>query len=1414
MLWMPLEMALLLLSPLLLQAAMSTAMRPVNLRCERLAVREAIGIDSPTPLLSWAWEHHHLMVHHQDDDERRRGAPAPAATITFYSVVGSDVLATQHTKPGATSLHYAGPPLRSHQRVHWRVCSSGSGAAQCAAGSFLTGVLRAGDWEGAKWIAGRQLRSPELVVAGSHVKQATVSVTGLGFYELRLNGAKVGDAELDPGFSTNYTERVLYATYDVTAQVAASKGKVVLAARVGAGKYSMAVSHSNTIIPGRSVFALMAVLRVTRSDGSNLTLPTDSSWMTSPTPLVAEHLYHGETYDARLELAGWDTVGHAPLTNWSAAKVIEPPLGKSAALSPRLFPPIRVVEVVMPVNVTQLDCKQPSGPPPRPTPPCIDGWWQSGAVCEQMCVNNAQGRDSSGRCLCGQASPNVSCSSGLNCEHGVCSPGWNANVSTSWMFDLGNNFAGVPRVTLPTGVRAGHVMTLAVTEYPAEAVVPGRGTTYGQQDTYIFSGKETPGQQYRPTFIYHGFRYIRLDNFPGTKAEGMAAAVGLFMHSDVDRHGSLNVSTETQAGTILQDIHKMVVQTQRCNVYSVPTDCPQREKRGWMGDAQWTAEEAMLNLDMGALYANWIRTMNDLQTTGCTRVVTAKTLPMSDGANTNSYCCLPTPPGADKKHPKISYCSPQYNQSDVTGSIPDVVPNNWGGGGSRGWPGAPTWSVAYVIIPGTVLALGGDMALVETHYKGIRAHIDFLARQASYGGGVPQFGLLGDWCAVEAFCPGSSDGCLSNPGWTNGDATTAFYFIYALKLLVNMANATGRSADVTAYSAMLGTAKTAYHTQFFSNGSYGASQTGNALPIAGGIVPSELLPGALRTLESNIAARDNHVSVGGVGARWLLQALTAANRTDLALDLATQATAPSWYDFVLAGPGTLHEQWGTPGRTTSICTSDCAMVNISGAGYWSGVSDQPSVASKAAASAKQCYAACLATPWCVQVTWAPTHDKCSLYRSIKSGPQLHNPACLGSAVKCSNGATDPAKCASFGGGAGGEGGSMNHPMFGGGVDPWIYHHIGGLRPTMDVFTPHIASFGVERVVFERVRGAAAETVVRGHRVRSSWRWDSARHMLDYNVTVPPGFVATLTVPTEGLLIVYENNTAVWRVGGATDELDRVYGITLLREPGVKQELRLLSGVFCFTAVFRPSAGFLLHQPVKSDDVEPLAAKNRASQAPAFDVTAYGADSSGHVDSTKSIQQTFAAAAESARKAESEGAAISRGAPLVLFPAGSYTLTDVVNISRYFDPGAPSWPGDAVALRIEAQGTAALVQAGGATRDLLFCDQAWRVVINGLRLVGGRDQLAIGNNNSGAGSVIRVNDCEFEHSNGRCTASPPRVSAATRQTCTDNYFAQGLQCVILGRRATKPRALFRHLLVRSLRSSSFAIVCLISATKPL
>ena len=159
----------------------------------------------------------------------------------------------------------------------------------------------------------------------------------------------------------------------------------------------------------------------------------------------------------------------------------------------------------------------------------------------------------------------------------------------------------------------------------------------------------------------------------------------------------------------------------------------------------------------------------------------------------------------------------------------------------------------------------------------------------------------------------------------------------------------------------------------------------------------------------------------------MLQALTAANRTDLALTLASTTSAPSWGWFLDNGPGTLHENWPT-GPTPSGTTS----------------------------------------------------------------------------------------------------GSLNHIMFGGGIGVWLYHEVGGVRlsPGMDFKL----QFGIEAVVLRRVVAAAAVVSMRGHKVRSSWRYSAATRSVAYNCTVPPTATASLTLPWRERAVLRENGAHVWPPG--------------------------------------------------------------------------------------------------------------------------------------------------------------------------------------------------------------------------------------------------------------------------------------------
>lgn len=456
------------------------AVAPTYLRVERLAEREALGIDTPRPLLSWGW----TTALGAD-----RGAPVPRTSVSV-ALAAEDLDDTPlwQQSAAAATLRYDGPALPSTTRVHWRVCALGGA---CASASFVTGQMSPSDWT-AQWVGGRQLRSPSLSWAGRTVRSAVLTVTGLGFYEIDLNGAKVGDAVLDPGFSTNYTERILYSTYDVTAALA-KRTTASLLARVGAGKYSYAVNPY--AVEGKDVFALLAQLKLEFTSGAPLVLGTNSSWQESRSPIVWENLYNGEVYDARVAEAD---------PEWSAAKVVALPAGAHAKLSARLFPPIRIVETLTPINATQIA--------PR-----------------------------------------------------------------SLLYDLGNNYAGVARLTFnkAPGMSAGDRLVIVCSEYLSVAsVAGGPADLYNQQDMYIASGHEKPGDSYAPTFVYHGFRYIRVDLVPSSDpAEGSAAGLelalgdlsvhGLYMHSDVERHGHVSFVGASAEGAVLDAVHKMVVQTQR-----------------------------------------------------------------------------------------------------------------------------------------------------------------------------------------------------------------------------------------------------------------------------------------------------------------------------------------------------------------------------------------------------------------------------------------------------------------------------------------------------------------------------------------------------------------------------------------------------------------------------------------------------------------------------------------------------------------------------------------------------------------------------------------------------------------------------------------------------------------------------------
>jgi len=132
------------------------------------------------------------------------------------------------------------------------------------------------------------------------LKRARLYVCGVGYYELHLNGKKVGDHLLDPGY-TRYDRRALYVTYDLTSDL--KPGSNALGVILGTGWYNV---HTRAVwyfdkAPWRAAPALRLDLRLEYEDGKTETIATGPDWKTSTGPIVYDSIYGGETYDARLE---------------------------------------------------------------------------------------------------------------------------------------------------------------------------------------------------------------------------------------------------------------------------------------------------------------------------------------------------------------------------------------------------------------------------------------------------------------------------------------------------------------------------------------------------------------------------------------------------------------------------------------------------------------------------------------------------------------------------------------------------------------------------------------------------------------------------------------------------------------------------------------------------------------------------------------------------------------------------------------------------------------------------------------------------------------------------------------------------------------------------------------------------------
>lgn len=498
------------------------------------------------------------------------------------------------------SVHviYDGSSLESGTRYNWKVRvwdNKGKASKWSTPATFQMGLLSPADWK-AEWIEPGFLEDTVMRPSplmrrqfnlAKKVSQATVFITAHGLYEAWLNGTRVGDACLTPGW-TSYNKRLQYQVFDVTSQL--KTGDNALGVILGSGWYRGNIGFSGQInVYGKDI-ALLCQVDITYTDGTTESIVSDGIWKSSTGGIRYSEIYHGEIYDARMEKEGWTRPGYDD-SEWSGVKVA---LHSKDVLLSTQNEPVKRHETLAPLKILTT----PKG--------------------EQV-------------------------------------------------IDFGQNLVG--RIRMKVSGKSGEKVVLSHAE-----VLDKAGNFYIEnlrsakaQDTYILKGE---GEEiYEPLFTWHGFRYLKVEGYPGElKPENFTAVV---LYSDMQPTGTFVTSD-----SLVNQLQHNIQWGQKGNFLDVPTDCPQRDERlGWSGDAQVFSRTASFNMNVNSFFAKWLK---DLE--------------------------------ADQ----------------VDGKVPHVIPNVLGAGSvnSTGWADVAT------IVPWNMYLNYGDRQLLQQQYGSMKAYVESIRKTA------------------------------------------------------------------------------------------------------------------------------------------------------------------------------------------------------------------------------------------------------------------------------------------------------------------------------------------------------------------------------------------------------------------------------------------------------------------------------------------------------------------------------------------------------------------------------------------------------------------------------------------------------------------------------------------------------------
>ena len=421
-------------------------------------------------------------------------------------------------------------------------------------------------------------------------------------------------------------------------------------------------------------------------------------------------------------------------------------------------------------------------------------------------------------------------------------------LSDKYVLDMGQNLSGFPEITV--NGKKGTTIRLTVGEsLNPDGTVSQKNT--GSKHYYEYTLKGEGDEYWHPRFSYYGFRYIQVEGarLKEDKANSnlplLKKIQSCFVYNSAAEVGEFNCSNK-----IFNDAHRIICMAMRSNMQGVFTDCPHREKLGWL-------EETHLNGP--GLFFNY----------NLTKFIPKVMQDMCDAQHSNGL---------------VPSVAPEYVEFE--GDFQD----------------SPEWGSASVILPWMYYDYYGDNSLIIKYYPTMKRYVDYLTSRADNH--IVSHGL-GDWYDYDGKKAGFS---RNTPIPLVGTA----HYLWDIQLLSRAAAMVGNKEDEAHYAELAKEVKKAYNDKFFNaeTRQYGnGSQCSNALPLFLDIVEPQYKADVLANLVKDIKAHGNRLTTGDVGNRYLFQTLARNGLNDVMYQMNNHEDAPGYGFQVKFGATTLTEQW-------------------------------------------------------------------------------------------------------------------------------------------------------------------------------------------------------------------------------------------------------------------------------------------------------------------------------------------------------------------------------------------------------------------------------------------------------------------------------------------------------------------------